>query len=147
EIKRLSFSSDGRHLVAVGDDSVVRGWDMSITNHLEPLWQLTHDASVTDARFSPDNRFVVTASVDGAARIWSASTGKLIAKLVGAEALAGATFTPGLGSVVTIAFDGEVRTFSTEACGPADQLLELARRRVTLTEAERKRYLPMEFGR
>ncbi|HAB16129.1 MAG TPA: hypothetical protein DCE44_06740, partial [Verrucomicrobiales bacterium] len=100
EIKRLSFSSDGRHLVAVGDDSVVRGWDMSITNHLEPLWQLTHDASVTDARFSPDNRFVVTASVDGAARIWSASTGKLIAKLVGAEALAGATFTPGLGSVV-----------------------------------------------
>ena len=37
---------------------------------------MRHDQRVTIAQFSPDGRWVVTASDDGTARIWEASTGK-----------------------------------------------------------------------
>ena len=35
-------------------------------------------SGVNSAAFSPDGRFVVTASEDGTARVWEAATGKAI---------------------------------------------------------------------
>jgi WD40 repeat protein len=39
---------------------------------------MRHDGKVNSAKFSPDGRFVVTASAEKTARLWDAATGKSI---------------------------------------------------------------------
>jgi hypothetical protein len=54
-----------------------------------------------------------------------------------------AVFGPGGKSIVTANVDGVVRTFACESCGSVDDLLTLARKRVTrdFTCEERQQYL------
>jgi WD40 repeat protein len=58
--------------------------------------------------FSPDGSFVVTASDDGSARVWT-SDGKAIATLRGDDAVTFATFSPDGRLVVTASNDGTMR--------------------------------------
>ena len=54
------------------------------------------------AAFSPDGRFVVTASLDGTARFWEAATGKAIGEPLRHEsAVLSAAFSPDGRFVVT----------------------------------------------
>src|SRR5258708_1941281 len=43
-----------------------------------PLSSFRHDASLITASFSPDGRWVVTASEDGTARVWEVASGKAV---------------------------------------------------------------------
>ena len=57
-------------------DGTARLWEAATGKAIgEPL---RHDDGVLSAAFSPDGRFVVTASMDGTARLWEAATGKAI---------------------------------------------------------------------
>jgi WD40 repeat protein len=47
-------------------------------NFLAPLSPLQHPDQINSACFSPDARWIATASRDGAARIWSVSTGEVL---------------------------------------------------------------------
>ena len=58
--------------------------------------------AVESASFSPDGGRIVTASGDGAARLWDASSGSLIAALEGHEGpVESASFSPDGGQIVT----------------------------------------------
>ncbi len=100
-----------------------------------------HREDLTEASFSPDGRWVLTASNDATARVWNASTGKLIAILQGnagrvpqirreyageshkPDAVTHATFSPdGLG-VITARADGTVQIWAL-AIGQAVGTLE-----------------------
>src|SRR5437763_1696575 len=64
----LAFSPDGRRLLTMMRDRVVRVWDASTG---EPVtFPFQHSHRVKHAQFSPDGRRVVTACQDGAARVW-----------------------------------------------------------------------------
>jgi len=65
------YSPDGKRVVTA-DDKAVQVWDAR-TNQL--LFTLPHGDTVYDARYSTDGARLVTASGDGAVRIWDASTG------------------------------------------------------------------------
>ncbi len=69
-----AFSPDGRQIVTT-DDVCAQVWDAR-TNRL--LFTLPHGDTVYDARYSPDGLRLVTASGDGAVRIWDASSGALV---------------------------------------------------------------------
>jgi hypothetical protein len=68
--------------------------------------------SVTAAQFSPNGRWVVTASKDGAARIWDASTGKPIGKpMKHGRQIVSAQFSPDGQRVVTASSDKTARVW------------------------------------
>lgn len=163
----VAFSRDGHLLLSRG----------GLTSVTASVWSLAtgqavvlrgHTASLTDAQFSPDGRFAVTASRDGTARVWSVDSGAVLMVLTGhpspegakAPAMTGfdpkrlgpsgttgavlsASFSPDGMSVVTTGVDGTAQVYRCDVCGTLSQLLDLAGRRVTrqLNADERRRYL------
>jgi WD40 repeat protein len=73
-VSQVAFSSDGRHHVLVaGADNTARVWAGLVP--ASPL--LRHSDRVTRASFSPDGRFVLTASADGTVRVWDLAASRL----------------------------------------------------------------------
>lgn len=96
------------------------------------------------AAFSPDGQQIVTASKDKTAQVWEAATGKSVAELRGhTGSVTSAAFSPNGKFVVTASEDKTARIFACEVCGSIEDLLALARTRVTreLTPEEREKYL------
>jgi len=65
-ITELHFSADGRFLLTVAFDNVVRLWREDGTL----VAAYAHPSDVLSARFSPDGQQLITACADGRARIW-----------------------------------------------------------------------------
>ena len=57
--------------------------------NIKPLLTLGHGAKVTSVAFDATGRQIVTAALDGSARIWDASSGALLRRLQGPEEVAG----------------------------------------------------------
>jgi WD40 repeat protein len=69
-----------------------------------------HTGDINSVAFSPDGRFVVTASADGTARVWDAATGKTVAELRGhSKSVNTASFSPDGKFIVTASDDATVR--------------------------------------
>jgi WD40 repeat protein len=97
----------------------------SLFNVIAPELQmglpLGHNFGVNSARFSPDGKFVVTASDDKTAKIWETVSGKLIHNLEGhAKAVYSAQFSPacpddpiGGKYIVTASFDNTAKIWET----------------------------------
>ena len=73
---------------------------------------LRHERLVYSAAFSPDGKFVVTASPDGTARVWEAATGKAIGEPLRHEgSVTSAAFSPDGKFVVTASEDKTARVW------------------------------------
>ncbi|HEY8211048.1 MAG TPA: TIR domain-containing protein [Myxococcaceae bacterium] len=82
-----------------------------------------HSGSVMGAAFSPDGRQVVTASLDGTARIWDATTRRERVKLQGhAGVVLSAAFSPDGRRVMTSGEDGTARVWDATS---GQELLKL----------------------
>jgi WD40 repeat protein len=65
-----------------------------------------HTSQVPSAQFSPDGKYIVSASDDGTAKIWEASTGKLLQDLKGhTNWVTSAQFSPDGKSILTTSLD------------------------------------------
>src|SRR5437867_532117 len=70
---------------------------------------MKHESWVYSAQFSPDDRRVVTASLDGTARLWDAASGKPIGQPMKHDSVSSAQFSPDGQRVVTASGDGTAR--------------------------------------
>ena len=78
-----------------------------------------HFAIVSDARFSPDGRWIVTAG-PAKAGVWDVSTGDYVYLLQGHEDIVlSAAFDPTSRRIVTGSRDGTLRTYRCNICGHA----------------------------
>jgi WD40 repeat protein len=69
-----------------------------------------HTADINSVAFSPDGRFVVTASADTTARVWDATTGAVAGELRGhSKSVNSASFSPDGRFIVTASDDATVR--------------------------------------
>ncbi len=97
---------------------------------------LRHNAKVNRALFSPDGILVATASNDGTARLWNASTGlPLGLPLAHGEAVWQSEFNPAGDRLATASLDGRVKVWDVATgrqvgidlrawrCGDGDPLL------------------------
>src|SRR5262249_47519165 len=72
---------------------------------------LAHQAGVGGAAFSADGSRVVTASLDGTARVWEAATGKELARLVHNDRVWTAAFSVDGARIVTASDDKTARVW------------------------------------
>ena len=140
---RASFTPDGKRVLtsAWWNDSA-HVWDAQTGGRVATL--AGHGAGLSGSRPSPDGRFVVTTSFDGTTRIWEIATERQIAVLrAGSESARSAAFVS-RNEIVADHDSGIIVVFRCELCGSLDDLVSLARKRVTrvLTPEERERYLP-----
>ena len=69
---KLAFGHGKTRLAVFGnDDTDVRLWDLSTTDPSQSMVLLRgHTGDITTARFTPDNRWLITSSNDGTIRLW-----------------------------------------------------------------------------
>ena len=97
-----------------------------------------HGAVVSDAGFSSDGRWIVTAG-PGRAGLWEVRTGDLLSLLDGHDGpIRGAEFGEHGYTVFTAGDDGTVRTYTCEVCAPLSELLALADRRLAVARGARR---------
>jgi WD40 repeat protein len=136
EARDVAFSPDGRLIVTASSqssdtDTVARVWDTQKFG--PPLLTLQgHFAPVVTVAFSPDGRFILTGGEDGLARLWDATNGKPLADLFGSEQHVRHVAFGGDGRsifVVSGAGAGHARRYACTVCGPAEELLTVAKGR------------------
>jgi WD40 repeat protein/class 3 adenylate cyclase len=133
--------SPDESLVAVGHgDRTARVWETE-TGRL--VAELPHAGPVFDVAFSPDARFLATASGD-APTIWDLESQRPLVQLFGHKGgVITVDFSPDGSSILSGGEDRSIRIWRCEVCAPIEEVLRLARSRVLreLTPAERAQFL------
>lgn len=83
DVETLNFSSDGRRLVSVSDDRLLKVWDMTEGTPKFLMDIPGHRDWVYSAEFTPDGKYIVSSSSDRTVRVWDAQYGRLVLNLQG----------------------------------------------------------------
>ncbi len=105
EIKTIAYSPDGKFAVSASYDHTAKIWNTengALVLTLDEEKKLNNDQNerrrdvtwLLSAAYSPDGKYIVTASVDNYAKVWDAITGQLLFELEHAERLKSASFSP-----------------------------------------------------
>jgi WD40 repeat protein len=120
------FSLDGKRILTASADTA-QVWDAVSGQPLtEPL---KHSNLITSVQFSPDGRWIATASTDHTARVWDAQNGQpLTEPLPHGDIVNSAQFTPDGRQILTTSDDGAARVwdFAPSTTNHPDWLLQLA---------------------
>ncbi|MCP4108967.1 MAG: WD40 repeat domain-containing protein [Desulfobacteraceae bacterium] len=116
------FSPDGQYIVT-GCGSISKSGDILEAENAARIWDYSgnqlavmrgHGAGVKNAAFSPNGRYLVTASWDNTARLWEVNTGKQIYIMQGHESLLlYSAFSPDGSHIVTASSDNTARIWET----------------------------------
>jgi WD40 repeat protein len=116
--RSVTFNPAGDRLVAGGSRGAYL-WETATGDLLARLGT----GKVADAVFSPDGSRIATAEPDGVARIWLASTGKLLAELDGSDAeLQGIAFSSDGLLLLAAGDDQTARLWEVDAAVPIAEL-------------------------
>jgi Tol biopolymer transport system component len=115
-VRHAAFSPDGSRLVTVDSPpgKSARIWDKASGAQLVEL--SGHSALVETAAFSPDGRFVATASHDRTAKLWDTQTGRELRTLWGhSQLLRDVAFSPDGNRLATASYDGTAKLWDTRS--------------------------------
>ena len=108
------FAPDGSVLASSDEAGEVVLWDVETKTAISRL-DTVNESSVRRFGFSPDGSFIVTTSCDGAARIYSASSGRCVSLLGGFGAMIyDAAFSPDGRYVAAASFDHTVKLYYSD---------------------------------
>jgi WD40 repeat protein len=152
-VRTIEFSRDGKRILTASWDGTARIWEAPSFALKRTFMQQTTKLSA--AVFSPDGKLVATSDWDATGHIWDATTGELVCGLSGHhDRVLGIAFSPDGKLVATASRDTTIRLWASdirtagdaypcEACGPIDEVLDLAKKRVTrrLTAYEEQQFL------
>jgi WD40 repeat protein/uncharacterized caspase-like protein len=108
-VKAVAFSPQGKLLATGGEDETARLWELATGKELLRLEHKPPQAPMTDTpsalesvRFSPDGRYLATATLDAVARVWDTESGKELLRKTHSALIETLVFTPD-GKAVAIA--------------------------------------------
>jgi WD40 repeat protein len=127
DLQSASFSEDGLHFVAGGNDGVGRVWDTRTGTVVRLL--VGHHGRITYVEYSKDGTRILTVSDDGTARVWDAASGSTLFSLETASA----QFSPD-GKALIGAVGDQLKVWDAET-GQTRAILE-----------EKSPYSPYEFS-
>ena len=131
----LAFSPDGRHLAAASADGTVDVTDLTdrSTSTLRG-----YQRGVGGVAFSPDGSLLATAADDGV-RVWDWAERRTVFEVDRPPGELFVAYGPSPDRFATFGFDYKLKSWTCEACGPVDHVLDLAHSRVQrgLTDQER----------
>jgi WD40 repeat protein/DNA-binding CsgD family transcriptional regulator len=136
----LAFGAGGKFATA-SEDGTAKIWHFETGE--DRVTFRGHGAAVNQVAFSPNGTRVVTSSEDGTTKLWDARTGEEQLALYGPyHPVYGVDFSPDGRLLATASADGTVSLYVL----PIDELVELARDRVTrtLTDEECRQYLHLD---
>jgi WD40 repeat protein len=117
-VEGVWFSPDGGTALALVENNA-KLWNLA--NNAQAA-SLAHKGRVVDADFSPDGKFIVTASLDGTAQLWLAATGTATnAPLAHTDQVFSAKFSPDGTRVVTASKDRTARIWDVATGKPVGQ--------------------------
>jgi WD40 repeat protein len=143
KVTSVAFSPDGTRLLSASRDHDVILWDVATGKQLRVL--RGHFGTVSDARFSPDGRWIVTAG-PRTVGLWWGSEGELVRLLTGPPGpFTAVSFLPGSRTIVASSAGDVVSAYDCRICGEIPDLLTLADERLAgtgreLTPEERELY-------
>ncbi|MGD9791342.1 MAG: protein kinase [Phycisphaerales bacterium] len=105
-----AVSPDGRRLATGSDEWLVRVWNLD--HDAEPIVFRGHDKDVRRVRWNREGTRVVSASVDGTARVWNVETGVEVARYVHETGVNYAEFSPDGTLVASCAFQGSPQVWN-----------------------------------
>ena len=116
-VRYISFKSDGNNMATAYNDRQigdgVKIWNMANGNELRTI---EHTARVQSVTYSPDGRYILTASSDGI-RIWNEGNGQLIRTISNRTRFMNAVYSPN-GRYIAATHDGDningIRVFNAE---------------------------------
>ncbi|MBN2524621.1 MAG: TIR domain-containing protein [Bacteroidales bacterium] len=83
---------------------------------------LKHDGYVYEANFSPDGKYIITASADGTANVWKSSSGGRVCELILHNSFVyTANFSPDGRYILTASYDGTARVWATQTGLPVSR--------------------------
>jgi WD40 repeat protein len=142
-IQELAFDPTSRYVVMADDVGIARVWDAGSCSRMAEL--RGHSGAIASIAFSRDGAFIVTTSYDLTAKVWETVTGQNVFDLRGHKGVVkSAEFGPETYSIITTSpNDNTALIFKCDVCLSVDQLLRLARKKVTreLTADEKELYL------
>lgn len=106
-INSVSFSADGRYILAAGNNYSARLFDKTTGRQIGSA--MTHALPVNGAAFSADDKLIVTCSNDKTAQIWQTSNGKLLHTFIHNDHVISAVFSADMTKILTGSSDGYVR--------------------------------------
>jgi WD40 repeat protein len=120
-VNAVAFSHDGKLIVTVGEDSTTIGmmdlesegpgtvqvWDMASGRQLMRL--VGHEGPVTAVAISRDDRLIATASKDKTIRVWDATRGLPLTRMVHEQAVMAVAFSPDGKAIATASDDHTAR--------------------------------------
>jgi WD40 repeat protein len=126
-IVRAAFSPDGKTLVSVGTDDVMRLWDMTDPAHPALRGQpvALHASAERGVAYSPDGKTLAIACGDGTVRLWNLADPSRPAPLGeplpgGSRIVYGVAFSPDGKTLVSVADDNVMRLWNmTDPSRPA----------------------------
>jgi WD40 repeat protein/predicted Ser/Thr protein kinase len=120
-VRGFNFSHDG-HAVATFTLRSLFVWDLGGGQPARPPIQMSSD--LFDCRFSPDDRWLATASWDGAARVFDAHSAKLVSDSLRHRAGVGhSIFSPDGRRLATASWDSTARLWDPRTGEPASPSL------------------------
>jgi len=94
-VHSVAFSNDGlRIITADGFDNGAEIYDVRTGRRINVIDDSKNTGRLNSVEFSRDDRYVVTASADGSARVWELASGKQTFSVQGNEPLTSAAFSP-----------------------------------------------------
>ena len=132
EVSDIRFNARGDRLLTAGADGTARLWRLSGGTAEAEFVMRGHTQHLYKAVWSPDERFIATASQDYSIRLWEGTTGRLLTVLgTHTDAVYDIAFSPDGAYFMSGSEDGTAHIYACEVCVPVDRLLALAERRIT----------------
>ena len=142
-INDIHFNARGDRLLTAGSDGTARIWRFEGKAAEADAVLRGHSQALYRAIWSPDERFIATASQDHLVRLWEGSTGRALTALgTHTDAVYDIAFSGDGGYLMSGSEDGTAHLYACEVCASTDRLLELAVSRITRppTELEVRRF-------